>query len=630
MIAWTIPHSGVLTGETIRTFVYSATFFIYNASPAGTGVASTSVYSSGQSRTIHGLTSSLTSFESASEFLVSNAGSTSYEYAEGVSPDTTLSTFSSNDEATASSASSTQGQTTAQAGFHEAYTSTTNSEQYSFYTTTLESAETTRHTTTKNNESKVEFTTVSATTQQAVPTSSNSTRTFKTITTQGKTAPLGASATVIEAEDNEIIYVYQAPSSWANYSAALSQATSATRTTIFPELRTVSGFVLVSSKAETQDGVNEGTVNDTFIGASTSSWSSERTTFASNYVTSTTTFVNSTIVTNMVSVPNSTVSIGRAAITTKTQLVQFERSSSTFSHDLFAKTTIGTRWATEYAQAGRAYDGSLSWNVLRTTAKSTTYTETRPVVVNETYKLNSSYSTEIVDPTFDAGPPAGPSTELFTYRQQIVLDYSSGHSVNMNFTARRPPACRVDPQPAYAVSVKKFVPKAAKIGSLSGGFFTLAGTTLPFSTAKDARAGLSTILPTELNSASYSGNAVSYVVESGTVKTTSSKSISLAGASTTQSASGPLGIFGGSPDQGETFANGVNSNGVFKNLVNGQTTVLLAGETTFTQSQVVSKMTAAPVVLPPSGSGGASETTIYWTAPRNSSNLPPAMTTYAA
>ena len=91
-------------------------------------------------------------------------------------------------------------------------------------------------------------------------------------------------------------------------------------------------------------------------------------------------------------------------------------------------------------------------------------------------------------------------------------------------------------------------------------------------------------------------------------------------------AAGPIGIWGGSPASGETFANIAATDGVYRNRIGGETSSFRRGATTFSTSLALSSFFPIQGFGPPLGQDVETRPSFgYWTEARNSTALPPTM-----
>lgn len=610
MISWTIPTAGGLTG--LSSFTTSFSQSSYSSATGSqndifylSADSQSSSYQTGLSYTIHQQTASTTYHYLFQSYSTSNTGYQENYVTNGSGTDTTASTDIFANSFYSGSSTLISGITTSTAAAVAVETSTTSSVSYQFLTTTLSATETTVWTASKAN-SAVQFFATQVSEPCVVNTTQSSSSTFETVTTNGTTNPLGAAATVVRAT-NEIIYHFAPASNWTNFLVASDQAQSATQITIVPLPQTIE--------------VPQVTVGTTVSGNNSSSWSFAESTYTSSFITSRTTTAAKTLAVLSV-LPNETQTTSQYTITSTTgSLSARPWESSSGSHgNSGGSTTLATLKTTSHRTPGSTWDGFLSWHVLRTTTASTVFTKTIPVATCLVSVDSYGYTNDGADSVFQTG-------ETMTFRGQ------HGQTQNFNTTVPLAPACSVNSiNASNSTSVAKFGPKAARLDDISGQWFVFNGSkTVPFSTARDARAGLSTVLPTSIkfldesdnsDGVTFSKNIVTY--KQGTQTTTGS--IALSGSSSTANISvGQPEVFGGSPGYLETFANAVGVAGLYKNRLDGQASVLLPGATTLSTSQAISKMEFVTAVSPPIGTGGSSQTTVYWTVPRNSSALPPAM-----
>lgn len=498
---------------------------------------------------------------------------------------------------TITDSSESSGSTTSTIPTVASQTSTTASDSYIFLRTITTTTEGVKWSTSTNSTGIQFFTQTTASTAFSTQTQSSSI-TFDSTTEIGSVSAYGLTATILQAESAELIYNLTPSSEWSGYKNAADDAYVTTRLTIVPMLSVCSmPSVTIQNGSQT-------------LGNSSSSWSIPESTYLTNLRMSTYVTRTSVSVTNPAILPNGTAIVtGLFASAAQNVYTQTAWHSSSDSHEATGGTT-GTRlaWASSLIDPGISYRGSLSWNVPRFTAFSTVFTIKEPIVVNTRSSSTGSFSVSTV----------------YNYNTQSGEEYFSwsiDETVDKNTYFVRAPVCGTIQ--AGTTSADKFGPKAARLNSASGSWYSVdAQTTLQFATVMDGRSGLSTVMPTEFSNATFSGTRVTF--KSGTTTTTAA--VILAGASTTTVISDkPLSIWGGSPGLLETFANGVNAVGVYRDMVGGQTYSYLPGATTFSENRAIRKMESVRALCPPEGEGGFSETSLYWVVPRNSSGLPPVM-----
>ena len=183
------------------------------------------------------------------------------------------------------------------------------------------------------------------------------------------------------------------------------------------------------------------------------------------------------------------------------------------------------------------------------------------------------------------------------------------------------------------LSQSKFVPRAAKLGTSSGYWFELnvSDTIEDRTYAYQCRSFQTTLMPTTASFVTYNSDSVTFTKSTlisgqpGTI--TSSAVLQVSGNSTTTTfAAGPIGIWGGLPAEGETFANIAGTDGVYRNRIGGETSSFRRGATTFSTSLPLSSFFPIQGFGPPLGQDVETRPSFgYWTEARNSTALPPTM-----
>jgi hypothetical protein len=209
--------------------------------------------------------------------------------------------------------------------------------------------------------------------------------------------------------------------------------------------------------------------------------------------------------------------------------------------------------------------------------------------------------------------------------------YTSGKTIDQNTYLPQPPICGLTI--GGPLSQSKFVPKAAKIGTASGYWFELnaSDTITDVTYAQQARSPLTTVMPTTATVATYNSDSVTFtkstLISGQPATITSSAILQVAGASTTTTmSSGPIGVWGGSPASGETFANVAGIDGAYRNRIGGETSSFRRGATTFSSSLPLSSFFPIQGFGPPLGQDVETRPSFgYWTEARNSTALPPTM-----
>ena len=600
MIEWTIPKAGVLTGYTEETQTSSTSFAIRQERIATGG---TELYTdsgrtaySAKRYTSYALTWSTTFFSwSSSEtytFFTFIGGPGSYT-----------------DGFSGSSSSEEIQQTTSQQSA-PAQTSTTETSEYTFAVSL-----TTATTGSGWSYASSSFFTVSANTTDNTTSAQTGTVTFDTTTESGTLVLSGLADTILQAAISEVIWYYSAITDWSGLSAATNSATSATRITISPT------YVTALLPKVTQQ--TNGTAT-TVLGNVSTQWTQSLSSYLTNY---TTTLPSQEIATVVVSthLPNLTGTQTRFRPTTESASLE-DTVFASFSSSIAAaagKTQIGTLATSSYKSPGTLYSGSLEWDALRTEAVVHTFTKSAPIALCLAYQ--SSTETSQVDDN---------TANFYTSSQGGASGNSSGRSIDQNDYAPLPPSCSVSVGPVVGQS--KFVPRAAKLGTSSGYWFELdvSDTISDVTYAPQARSPLTTVMPTTASVATYNSDSVTFTKstqisgETGTTTTTSSGVIQIAGTSTTTTfATGPIGIWGGYPGEGETFANLAGATrGVYRDRIGGETIAIEPGATTFSTFAPLSFLEPIYGIVAPMGFDEQTRPAFgYWTEARNSTALPPTM-----
>jgi hypothetical protein len=599
MIAWIVSTNGILTGLTSESSSYSWTVDFGNTVTAenggstyfNTGSASGSSYSF-SSQNSSGTTSSF-----HSEFFGDESASTSESatFLDGTSTITVEGSDRFSETVGGITSDSSSGLLTTM----QSQTSTTE-------TYVANKTESTQRTsivsfwTTSQNQSTDPVLFYPETTTANVYSSTLTTEQLvrDATTTISGTMVSSATAFVVQANtsgfDAEIIHYLSSTHSWDGLSAASAVANTATRATLSNlYLTTEAPKIFVNVAFDTDGGAYD-------VGIPSFSWSNEIN-YSTQLTTSTATILPLTTVVDSTILPNETATTeGVAKTTTSLSLSANLWSGNSGECSEQSKTTTAiVNVATSSAAAGSSWFGSLSWNAIRTgiaTLAATTSTEAA-------YERNMSQTGSVS--TYAEGRASG-----FTVEKNIALV--------------------IPPQPTTAmvqnVRQSKFVPAFAQISTSSGQWFVVERST--FSSASFVRLSRSegkTAFPKTQDGESYGLSALTYSVESGTSTTTSTASLGVSGGSTTTMLLNAVGLAGGSPNISEFFAYGVSTAGVFKNRIDGQTTTLDVGATTFSESQSLSFFEPITGLVPVAGIGSTALFPVFWAVPRNSTALPPTM-----
>jgi hypothetical protein len=605
MIAWTIPRAKVLTGYTEETAGNSA------STTAGEGRTVTAngftasfresgtTTSSGISYTSHGASGSTTYFSFfASHSTAGTSDSPLY--------DTTFSTESFT--------TSSSGITTASLISVAAQTSTTTTAEYTFAVSL-----TTATTGSGWSYSSSSFFTVSTGTTENTTSAQTGTVTLDATTESGTVLLSGLADTILQAAGSEVIWYYSSITNWSGITAATDRATSTTRLTISP-------LVVLTALPKVTASTSQGSTG--VAGNTSHSYNYPDTTYESQYTTTTTTSSNNT--TAFLSVlPNDTISGTITAATSTTSSFSsllVESDEGTIEAKDGSTRVLSFATVSHDANQGTFYSGSLlTWDAPRTTTTLYSLTVFAPIALCEASQSSSSYTVSGLT-TFSNVP--GDTSENFFESEG---GYTSGKTIDQNTYLPQLPICGLTI--GGPLSQSKFVPKAAKIGTACGYWFELnvSDTITDVTYAQQARPPLTTVMPTTATVATYNSDSVTFTKStliSGQAATiTSSAILQVAGASTTTTmSSGPIGVWGGSPASGETFANVASTDGVYLNRIGGETSSFRRGATTFSTSLPLSSFFPIQGFGPPLGQDVETRPSFgYWTEARNSTALPPTM-----
>jgi hypothetical protein len=603
MIAWTIPRAKVLTGYTQQTAGDSSSILdtdTYQFSNTLTGGASLSrTYTfAGSSHTSYGATGSTTYFSSSS-----SASSTESNLLNG-------STNSSSDSFSSS------GSTTSSLFSYAAQTSTTETYEYTFAVSL-----TTATTGSGWSYASSSFFTVSTGTTDNTTSAQTSTITLDATTESGTVLYGGLADTILQAAGSEVIWYYSSITNWSGITAATQRATSTTRVTIPP-------LMVLTALPQVTATTNQ---NSTGVAGNTShSYSYEDSTYQSQYTTTTTTSKNETTVFLSVLPNDTTAGTTTAARTTTATLAAtlFYSDESTVEATDGSTRVLSSATVSDDAMAGTFYSGSLlTWDAPRTTTTAYSLTTTAPIALCAASQSSNSTSVTTNDTFSDTD--GGGTTSRRTVN--TAGGASSGKTIDQNTYLPQPPICGTS-MPGF-VNQSKFVPRAAKLGTSSGYWFELdVSDTIEDKTyAYQGRSFLTTLMPTTASAATYNSDSITFtrstLISGQSATITSSAVLQVAGNSTTTTfAAGPIGIWGGSPAEGETFANIAGLDGVYRNRIGGETSSFRRGATTFSDSLPLSSFFPIKGFGPPLGADVETRPSFgYWTEARNSTALPPTM-----
>ena len=603
MIAWTIPRAKVLTGYTQQTAGDSSSILdtdTYEFSNTLTGGASLSrTYTfAGSSHTSYGATGSTTYFSSSS-----SASSTESNLFNG-------STNSSSDSFSSS------GSTTSSLFSYVAQTSTTETYEYTFAVSL-----TTATTGSGWSYSGSSFFTVSTSTTENTTSTQTGTVTLDATTESGTVLYGGLADTILQAATSEVIWYYSSITEWSGITAATSRATSTTRLTISPLAVLTALPKVTASTSQSSTGV---------AGNTSHAYSYSDSTYESQYTTTTTSSKNETTV-FLSALPNDTTSGTTTAARTTTATLAatlFYSDEGTVEATDGSTRVLSSATVSHDVTPGTFYSGSsLTWDAPRTTTTSYSLTTTAPIALCAASQSSNSTSVTTND-TFSDTDGGGT-----TYRRTVntAEGASSGKTIDQNTYLPQPPICGLTI--GSSLSQSKFVPRAAKIGTASGYWFELnvSDTITDVTYAQQARPPLTTVMPTTATVATYNSDSVTFtkstLISGQPATITSSAIFEVAGASTTTTiSSGPIGVWGGSPASGETFANVASIDGAYRNRIGGETSSFRRGATTFSTSLPLSSFFPIQGFGPPLGQDVETRPSFgYWTEARNSTALPPTM-----
>jgi hypothetical protein len=603
MIAWTIPRAKVLTGYTQQTAGDSSSILdtdTYQFSNTLTGGASLSrTYTfAGSSHTSYGATGSTTYFSSSS-----SASSTESNLLNG-------STNSSSDSFSSS------GSTTSSLFSYVAQTSTTETYEYTFAVSL-----TTATTGSGWSYSGSSFFTVSTGTTENTTSAQTGTVTLDATTESGTVLYGGLADTILQAATSEVIWYYSSMAEWSGITAATSRATSTTRLTISPLAVLTALPKVTASTSQSSTGV---------AGNTSHAYSYSDSTYESQYTTTTTSSKNETTV-FLSALPNDTTSGTTTAARTTTATLAatlFYSDEGTVEATDGSTRVLSSATVSHDAAPGTFYSGSLlTWDAPRTTTTAYSLTTTAPIALCAASQSSNSTSVTTNDTFSDTD--GGGTTSRRTVN--TAGGASSGKTIDQNTYLPQPPICGLTI--GGPLSQSKFVPKAAKIGTASGYWFELnvSDTITDVTYAQQARPPLTTVMPTTATVATYNSDSVTFtkstVISGQPATITSSAILQVAGASTTTTiSSGPIGVWGGSPASGETFANVASIDGAYRNRIGGETLSFRRGATTFSSSLPLSSFFPIQGFGPPLGQDVETRPSFgYWTEARNSTALPPTM-----
>jgi len=603
MIAWTIPRAKVLTGYTQQTAGDSSSIldtdsYQYGTTLSGGGSLSRTYTFAGSSHTSYGATGSTTYFSSSS-----SASSTESNLLNGSTNSSSDSFFSS-------------GITTASLISVAAQTSTTTTAEYTFAVSL-----TTATTGSGWSYSSSSFFTVSTGTTKNTTSGQTGTVTFDATTTSSTVLSSGLADTILQAAGSEVIWYYSSITNWSGITAATSRATSTTRLTIPPLMVLTALPKVTASTSQSSTGV---------AGNTSHSYSYPDSTYQSQYTTTAATSTISTFVL-LGDLPNET---GTFTPTIARSTTASFSATLVYSDENSVEATGGSTrilslaTVSDNATPGTFYSGSLlTWDAPRTTTTSYSLTTTAPIALCAASQSSNSTSVTTNDTFSDTD--GGGTTSRRTVN--TAGGASSGKTIDQNTYLPQPPICGLTM--GNILSQSKFVPRAAKVGTASGYWFVLdVSDTLEERTyAYQGRSFLTTLMPTTGEYVTYNSDSITFtkttLISGQPATTTSSAILQVSGNSTTTVFnSGPIGVWGGSPAAGETFANVAGTDGVYRNRIGGETSSFRRGATTFSTSLPLSSFFPIQGFGPPLGQDVETRPSFgYWTEARNSTALPPTM-----
>jgi len=605
MISWTVSASWPLSGS------YSSRFEgLYTHSSSFS-----SVYTAGGTNTI---TSTEQSAWSATYFDTSSYGtdgsfrtrSTSEEYFTSSSGET------KNSETTITGSYSFSGSSsdldTFSTGFQTAsiVTSTSSTAPITITTTRTSSFTTNHYYSLLTNSNFIEGFGIALSSAKTITlpstTSSQSTSTQTTTTQLTSTQSRPTAATVYSAESNEVLFFASHPSAeWNGYKAATDIATTATISTVYPTSSTTqlaaSSTLIVSSHTNEQQ---------------THSLSYKR--LLSNTYYKTVTKVAAVGV-----LPFSTftdIEVSRSTSSEQTTVTYF--SSNSFTHN---ETYAVTSWATKPSVVSRL-TGTTSYETLVASYVSTTRAIKNTIL--QTVDSSSSYTT-----SRENGPPRFPwaMTHHSIYASRTI------QAASLSTVLGSPMATTMMPGP---IARSKYLTRGV-VDDATGGWFTIANTTLSVQTASRLRSA-TTLFPYSTSSISYDEENESNTSYRAT--TLSSNSVTyVTGSNRSQTQSALIGIEGQS-QTGEDFNSSVANNvviahhrggpfaagqtaldvhavGAYLDAIGGQTTAFYGELSTFGEANSASVRSWTPItaIIP---TLVADRRNIVMTAQRNVTQLP--------
>lgn len=610
MIAWTIPTSLTITGATTATTTSSssnsfsnsfATTFTYSFTISEGGTFSSNSFTTNNSNsyseyrsTVHGASGTTTYSFFSSEFSSFSESTVIYRDQNGSQTGGSASASGSFSTSDSSSGS------TALPSYYVQTSTTKTVQQFVSDAVSSIQIEGTAYTTSKSAFSaEVEFVETSANVTHWYIAGQNKTLTQTTTTFLTQTTNAGAFATVVQADDSEILYFISNPqTNWYGYSVASEGAQSGSRFTVKPEFSLQSVETIEASITTTQSTSNQ---SNTFQ----LSWnaSAEQTRAQTSVVA-------------YWKVPNITESFVTTQVTTSQTTssgIIFASESMTFgkvNEQVFATTSLVTSYATLPTKATRLHGSVVFEQTFATTTSATRLITTTRPATNATAR-SSSYAAN--------GAPDDQTTT------------ASGSTFSVEGVQTIYGPAQISTGIADPISRLQFATSGAIVGTQTGLWFTANETieSPQLQTAKhgSGRAGV-TVLPTTHSLLTVASDSVTLqkTFEDQSDNTTITALLGVAGSSYTIEESvltnDPVHFGGGLVGKGCTIVD-VGGVGAYRNGINGNTTAFIGAATSMTEgdSQTVASWypvtCITPLVL------RANRHAITFSAARNSSQLPP-------
>jgi hypothetical protein len=425
------------------------------------------------------------------------------------------------------------------------------------------------------------------------------------VTTQdSQTVSYHTWATVVQAEDNEIIYQIANPGSeWGGYSAARPLADSATRITLYPTAVVTEAVIAAASDTTTSSWSAPGL----------SSGLSLKTLASSSFPQ--TRPVNTTVIS-----PNTTTvsSIRFSTRSTSQQFNIFNSASDTYGN---SKSTTGVSQfgllpetvSRQWQNVG--YDGVIT---TQTTASLSIYTI--GAYVTNTSTLQSSSSSESTSSYEGLG-----ANVSWTEASAEALEYNYATQPGGNTTLS---TVQIGVSNVGFLNTQQFRWGTAgvAVGNSTGGWFTADKTfTMGFAytVADGARRRVSTLAVTSNSTWTLSSNSLSYTTLSGADTTTTTALVGVAGSSfiqedgTSRPASAYLHFGGGPFAAGWTVVDQA-AVGAYSDIIGNQTTFFTGEETVYTANQTAAIRRFVPIPCVTAPALVNQKSGVYWVEKKNS------------